>query len=186
VANARDPAAFTTHWERAMVDPAVTTRAILADGVLVGNVASFVMEGLPSVGYWIAREHWSRGIATRALALLLAEVPTRPLYARAARSNVGSVRVLERCGFVITGYEQSVGTERFPAGSGGLGTASTPGRARPVRRKRAAQRCSPRCTSVTQGYKTFGRVSFCVTETIPMVSRARGFKGRTDGEGQGR
>ena len=39
----------------------------------------------------------------------------RPLHARAARSNAGSIRVLEKCGFVLTGFEWSEETERFPA-----------------------------------------------------------------------
>jgi RimJ/RimL family protein N-acetyltransferase len=41
------------------------------------------------------------GIATRALDLLLREVAKRPLIAIAATSNGGSLRVLQRCGFVI-------------------------------------------------------------------------------------
>jgi RimJ/RimL family protein N-acetyltransferase len=73
------------------------------------------MDGQDAVGYWIAREHWGRGIATRALGLLLEEVAIRPLHARAARTNAASIRVLERCGFRVTGYEHSPETERYPA-----------------------------------------------------------------------
>jgi RimJ/RimL family protein N-acetyltransferase len=65
------------------------------------------------VGYWIAAEHWGRGIATRALSLLLELVATRPLHARVARDNVASIRVLERNGFSLTGYEWSPGDERY-------------------------------------------------------------------------
>ena len=46
-----------------------------------------------------------RGIATRALTLLLAEVPARPVFARAAADNEASLRVLAKAGF-------AVGTER--------------------------------------------------------------------------
>ena len=38
-------------------------------------------------------------MATQALTLFLGEVADRPLYAQVAAHNVGSVRVLEKCGF---------------------------------------------------------------------------------------
>lgn len=115
VTNPRDAASFAAHWAAVIRDPTVTARAILADDVLVGEISCFEREGLPFVGYWIAREHWGRGVASRALALLLGEVTIRPLHARVARTNVASLRVLQRCGFAITGYEMSAATERFPA-----------------------------------------------------------------------
>ncbi len=59
------------------------------------------------VGYWIGREHWGKGIATRALTLLLTEVDTRPLHAHVAQHNAGSIRVLEKCGFRVVG-EQTI------------------------------------------------------------------------------
>lgn len=102
---AKDPsdrADFDAHWARILADARVTMRAILVDGRLVGNVGSFFDPELrkPEVAYWIARDEWGRGIATRALAALLREVPTRPIYARAAADNVASIRVLEKAGFV--------------------------------------------------------------------------------------
>ena len=44
------------------------------------------------------RPWWGRGVATRALALLVDEVSVRP-HAYVAAHNVGSIRVLEKCGF---------------------------------------------------------------------------------------
>ena len=111
----RDAETFNAHWAKILGDASVVAKAILVDAVLVGYISCFNMDGQDAVGYWIAKEHWGRGIATRALALLLEEVPTRPLHARVATHNVGSIRVLERCGFSITGYEQSPGTERYVA-----------------------------------------------------------------------
>ncbi|MCC6678116.1 MAG: GNAT family N-acetyltransferase [Phycisphaerales bacterium] len=108
----RDRAAFEAALERAMSDPAFTARAVFADGVLVGSMARFPRDGRDFVGYWIAREHWGRGIATRAVALLLAEVPTRPLYARVARHNAASLRVLEKCGFAVAEYRWLPASER--------------------------------------------------------------------------
>jgi len=67
---------------------------------------AFEQFGRPSVGYWLGREFWDRGIATRALAEFLTLIPTRPLYARAASDNVGSIRVLEKCGFIRHGTDR--------------------------------------------------------------------------------
>lgn len=90
-------------------------RVIEVEGRVAGHVSVFKMDGLDAVGYWLGREFWGRGIATRALGLMLEEVTIRPLHARAAKSNIASIRVLKRCGFVITGSRMSPETERFPA-----------------------------------------------------------------------
>lgn len=111
----RDSVAFEALWRQVLNDAALTARAILADDVLVGPISTFEMGGQDAVGYWIAREHWGRGVASAALALLLLEVTKRPLYASVARSNVASIRVLERCGFVVERHESSRATERYLA-----------------------------------------------------------------------
>jgi RimJ/RimL family protein N-acetyltransferase len=46
--------------------------------------------------------HWGRGIATAALSELIKLERARPLHAAAA-DNAGSIRVLEKCGFVVAG-----------------------------------------------------------------------------------
>ncbi|OQD54535.1 GNAT family N-acetyltransferase [Streptomyces phaeoluteigriseus] len=106
----KDPAdrdAFDAHWKRIRASAAVV-RAILADGDVVGSAAVYGEPGEREVTYWVDRAYWGRGIATAALGALLAEVPERPLYARAADDNAGSRRVLEKCGFRVsartTGY----------------------------------------------------------------------------------
>jgi RimJ/RimL family protein N-acetyltransferase len=96
---ARGRDAFMAHWARITRDPSVRTRTVVYDGSVAGNVLSFVHEGRREVGYWIGREFWGRGIATRALAAFLEVETTRPLYAGVARHNAGSLRVLEKCGF---------------------------------------------------------------------------------------
>jgi RimJ/RimL family protein N-acetyltransferase len=106
-----DRAAFDAHMARVRSSPGITLRAVLCDGRLAGSIASFPSGGQTEVTYWIDRALWGKGIATQALALLLDLVPARPLYARAASDNAGSLRVLHKCGF------QPVGTERsFAAG----------------------------------------------------------------------
>jgi RimJ/RimL family protein N-acetyltransferase len=96
-----DPAdqdAFAARWKRIRASSDVA-RAILADGDVVGSAAVYGEPGEREVTYWVDRAYWGRGVATAALRALLAEVPERPLYARAAADNTGSLRVLEKCGF---------------------------------------------------------------------------------------
>ena len=99
---ARDRDAFTAHWTRIRGDETVILRSILCDREVVGNVVSWESDGERYVGYWIGKEHWGHGIASAALAALLDDVTTRPLHARAAKHNVASIRVLEKCGFAIS------------------------------------------------------------------------------------
>ncbi|MFG2572118.1 GNAT family N-acetyltransferase [Streptomyces sp. NPDC048481] len=97
----KDPAdrdAFDAHWRRVRASSDVP-RTILADGDVVGSAAVYGPPGEREVTYWVDRAYWGRGIATLALSALLAEVPERPLFARAAADNAGSLRVLEKCGF---------------------------------------------------------------------------------------
>jgi len=44
--------------------------------------------------------------------LFLKEIPLRPLYARAAHDNRASIRVLEKCGFVIVGQDRGFSNAR--------------------------------------------------------------------------
>ncbi|XVV08269.1 GNAT family N-acetyltransferase [Actinoplanes sp. CA-131856] len=100
-----DRSAFDDHMAKIRARDDVTNRVITLDGRLVGSIAAFVIEGDTEVTYWIDRAHWGQGIAGRALALLLAEVPIRPILARAASDNVASIRVLQRAGFTVTGTD---------------------------------------------------------------------------------
>ena len=96
---ARDRQAFLAHWARVLDDPRNRTWTILVAGDVAGYIACFPQHDVLNVGYWLGRPFWGRGIATAALAQLLGEVPARPLFARVAEHNVGSRRVLEKCGF---------------------------------------------------------------------------------------
>jgi RimJ/RimL family protein N-acetyltransferase len=105
---ARDREAFMEHWmSNILGNDAGRCWTILLDGDVVGNILSWEESGDALVGYWIGREHWGKGVASRALALLLAEVDGRPLHAHVAAHNAGSIRVLEKCGFRIVG-EQTI------------------------------------------------------------------------------
>ena len=98
----RDREAFMEHWHRILLDEAGTCRTVVVDGQVAGNVVCFQRSGLWEVGYWIGRDHWGRGVATLALAELVRLIPTRPLYGAVVKHNVASIRVLEKCGFVVS------------------------------------------------------------------------------------
>ena len=110
----RTEEAFHLHWAKLLNDRATVNRAILVGDVLVGYVSCFPMDGEDHVGYWIDRAYWGMGIARRALSLLLQEVSQRPLVAIAATGNGASLRVLQKCGFVIEKIRHSPASERFP------------------------------------------------------------------------
>ena len=96
---ARDKDQFAAHWARLRADDTLVVRTIVADGLWRATSAAGRTDGQQLLGYWVGREWWGRGVATQALALLVDEVSIRPLYAHVAVHNVGSVRVLEKCGF---------------------------------------------------------------------------------------
>jgi len=99
-ADPTDRGAFDRHWEKIFADDFLLKKVIELDGQVVGSLGKFEMFDLPQVTYWIARPFWGRGIATAALAAFLHEIPTRPIYGCAASDNQGSIRVLQKCGFV--------------------------------------------------------------------------------------
>jgi RimJ/RimL family protein N-acetyltransferase len=107
----RDHAAFLAHWKKIRADASVTIRSIVVDGAVVGHVACYGPAGEREVTYWVGREHWGKGIATAALRSFL-EVLERPVRARVAADNAGSLRVLEKCGFVTRGRERGFANAR--------------------------------------------------------------------------
>jgi len=109
-----DTEAWRATWER-IRSTGVIARAIMHDRLIVGGLWCFKRDGADFVGYWIGKEHWGRGFASRGLAIFLDEVRRRPLHATAARANAPSIRVLEKCGFRLTGYHTRQETDRFVA-----------------------------------------------------------------------
>lgn len=107
--------AFFAAWESNLTDPGINSRVIEIADVIVGSISRFQAEGHDCIGYWIARAHWGKGVASRALALFLEEEHRRPLHATTARTNAPSQRILEKCGFRCVGYRMGEETERFLA-----------------------------------------------------------------------
>jgi len=109
---ARDEDEFMAHWTKILNDDTVVTKTVLFDDRVAGNVVSFERDGEREVGYWIGREFWGQGIATKALLEFLRHVTARPLFAHVAKHNIASIRVLEKCGFVVYGEAKTPANER--------------------------------------------------------------------------
>jgi RimJ/RimL family protein N-acetyltransferase len=95
----RERVAFMAHWAKILSDQTAPVRTILFDGHVAGNVVSWEQDGKRLVGYWVGKDFWGQGIATAALFEFLRMVGNRPLHAYVAKHNIGSIRVLEKCGF---------------------------------------------------------------------------------------
>jgi RimJ/RimL family protein N-acetyltransferase len=96
------------HWARIMADKTNTLKTILCDGQVAGNIVSWDQDDRREVGYWLGREFWGKGVATRALLSMLGCVTRRPIYAHVAKHNAASRRVLEKCGFRIVGSDRTL------------------------------------------------------------------------------
>jgi RimJ/RimL family protein N-acetyltransferase len=122
----RELPTFLLHWRtRILGDPRVHARTIVVDGRVAGYVTSWAQDEARLIAYWIAREHWGRGVATAALTEFVEQVDrARPLGAFVATSNTGSIRVLEKCGFVLVPGSRETGADgveevRYRLGSAG-------------------------------------------------------------------
>ncbi|GAA3345985.1 GNAT family N-acetyltransferase [Amorphoplanes nipponensis] len=107
-----DRAAFDAHIARLRNDPEILLLAVTVDGALAGTVGSFPVGADTEITYWLARAFWGAGVATRAVELLLDLVPVRPITARAASDNAGSLGVLRKAGFRPVGKEVAYATAR--------------------------------------------------------------------------
>ena len=76
------------------------------DGAVIGGCGLHESDGETEIGYWIARDHWNRGIATeagRGLLNIARAIGHRRIKARHASDNPGSGAVLRKLGFRPTG-----------------------------------------------------------------------------------
>ena len=87
---------FDADWEKILKSSQNITRTIVAEGQVAGYIACYPHDENLEVTYWLGR-----GLATQALNRMLQLVVERPIAARAATDNIGSIRVLQKCGFKI-------------------------------------------------------------------------------------
>lgn len=93
------------HWAKIMADDTIMIKTILFTGQIAGHILSHGWFGQLEISYWIGKEYWRKGIATKALTVFLGQQKVRPLYARAVKDNIASIRLLEKCGFTIVGED---------------------------------------------------------------------------------
>jgi RimJ/RimL family protein N-acetyltransferase len=103
---------FSTSWLERLADPTVKIRTITVAAQVVGYIGHFIRSDLPEVSYELGPQYWGKGFATAALQRFVGEINVRPLYARVAKGNARSIRVLQKCGF------SAVGEDRFVAAGG--------------------------------------------------------------------
>lgn len=111
-ADPEDRELFDRHWRSLLAEKTTVVKTILVDGEVAGHILSYEGYGNLEVSYWLGREYWGKGIATRALAEFLKIQRHRPLYGRAAKDNVGSVKVMLKNGFTIIGEEKGFANAR--------------------------------------------------------------------------
>ncbi len=110
--NPHDRAAYIEKYTKFLGDPTIHMQTIHVNDRIVGSIARFYIEEDAEITYWIDRPYWGQGIASSALTCFLKMEPTRPLFGRTAFDNIGSQRVLEKCGFVRTGEDKGFANAR--------------------------------------------------------------------------
>lgn len=98
---ARERERFMAHWTKILATESGIHKTVLFNGQVAGNIVCWEQDGEREVGYWIGKEFWGKGIATKALAEFLNQVKIRPIVAHVAKHNIASRRVLEKCGFTL-------------------------------------------------------------------------------------
>lgn len=99
----RDAAAFDERWKSIRSDGNTIVKVMIVNDRVVGMILSFIRDGERELGYWIGQAYWGRGFATQAVRQFLKIDLYRPLAACVVKDNRGSLRVLQKNGFVLTG-----------------------------------------------------------------------------------
>ncbi|MGE6204405.1 GNAT family N-acetyltransferase [Guptibacillus hwajinpoensis] len=107
-----DRTAFMNRWANILSTQNIIKKTITYQEYVVGHIVKFEQFGHPEVSYWIGQQFWGNGIATNALRKFLEYVEIRPLYARAAKDNIGSIRVLEKCHFTVIDEDKGYSNSR--------------------------------------------------------------------------
>jgi RimJ/RimL family protein N-acetyltransferase len=108
---ARSHDEFMAHWAKNMAEETTLLKTIVFQGRMAGNIVAWKQGDERKVGYWLGKEYWNKGIASAALAAFLQHVTARPLHAHVAKHNTASIRVLQKCGFTISGEDRFLGAD---------------------------------------------------------------------------
>ncbi len=107
-----DKEAYLEKYTKLLNDPTINMQTILVEEIIAGSISKFEMEGDTEITYWIDRNFWGKGIATTALKKFLIIEPARPIFGRVAFDNLGSQKVLEKCGFMKIGTDKGFANAR--------------------------------------------------------------------------
>lgn len=110
--NPADRGVFNYHWGLMLRDPATVARTIEHDGEVAGSIFLFPDEDARELSFWTDRKFWGQGITTAAVDEILKEFPDRPVRARVVSDNIGTLKILERRGFVKVGESQDFANAR--------------------------------------------------------------------------
>jgi ribosomal-protein-alanine N-acetyltransferase len=86
-------------------------KAIICNDKLVGAISVELKDDIfkynAELGYWVTPDFWGKGIATKAIELMIeltfAQLKINRLYAEVFSNNAASIRILEKCNFVKEG-----------------------------------------------------------------------------------
>jgi len=107
-----DKTAYLQKYTKLVNDPTINMQTIIVDKIIAGSVSKFEMGGDAEITYWIDKQFWGKGVATKALNEFLKNENARPIFGRVAFDNFGSQKVLEKCGFVKIGSDKGFANER--------------------------------------------------------------------------
>lgn len=103
---------FDLKWKKILEDDSIVKKSILWNQKLAGYIVFFERLGRHEVGYWLGREFWGKGIATKSLLQFINQNTTRPMYGCVVTDNIASVNVLAKCGFHIIDTEKAFANAR--------------------------------------------------------------------------
>src|SRR5437868_1751743 len=105
--------------EHASSENPMTSFAIVVDGEAAGGIGFFLQEDIfrrsVEIGYWLGEAFWGRGIVTDAVRAMseyiFANFDVCRIYAGVFEWNPGSMRVLEKAGYVLEGRMRKAATK---------------------------------------------------------------------------
>ena len=96
-----------SYIEQALENPASRAYHVVYDGQICGLVKAIVNGNHALIGYVLDKSYWGRGIASAAVHFVTAEQiqdkTIQRIWATCAIENIGSQRVLEKCGYIREG-----------------------------------------------------------------------------------
>lgn len=102
----KDKDFYVERWKEFLKDDNINSWTIIVDNEIAGSVGTWVSDGETQITYGVNKTLWGRGIASAALTEFLNTNSERPLYGRVAFDNIGSAKVLTKCGFKQIGTDK--------------------------------------------------------------------------------